>query len=149
MQSCRLVQSVFLLLLSTSNLVLSLQACNSDTGFPRSNTIHSILHFYISYRDICVNVPRKDKKLYTSLLGTPPGRVCTFSWNSFSAPCHTGVDDRSLRAIRLGSRALLKASDDSRGSADGRWSMEMTESLGPLPSTETSTVGLSKVVLMS
>lgn len=49
----------------------------------------------------------------------------------------------------LGSSALLKASDDSRGSAEGRWSIEMTDSVGPLPSTETLTVGLSNVVLIS
>src|SRR5690242_10688056 len=85
---------------------------------------------------------------HTSFLGTPPGRVWTLSWNSFSAPCQTGVLARSLRAIRLGSRALLKASDDSRGRAEGRWSMEMTDSAGPSPSTSTATVGLSKVVLM-
>lgn len=85
---------------------------------------------------------------YTSFLGTPPGSVCTFSWKSFSAPCQTGVLWRSLRAIRLGSRALLKASDDSRGRAEGRWSMEMTDRVGPSPSTSTLTVGLSNVVLM-
>jgi hypothetical protein len=64
MQSCRLVQSVFLLLLSTSNLDLSLQACNSGYRVSQSNTdaIHSMFHFYISYRHIWVNVPQKDKK---------------------------------------------------------------------------------------
>lgn len=87
-------------------------------------------------------------QVYTSLAGTPPGSVWAFSLKSFSAPCQTGAVALSLRASRLGSKASLKASEDSRGSAEGRWSIEMTDNLGPLPSTGTSTVGLSNVVLM-
>jgi hypothetical protein len=42
--------------------------------------------------------------------------------------------------------ARLKASDASRGSSDGRWSIEMTDNGGPFSRPSTGTVGLSKVV---
>lgn len=81
----------------------------------------------------------------------PSGRVATLSLKSFSACCQTRTFFQSLRPSRLGSRAALKASDASRGSKLGRWSMLMTLRGRPLlPSGKgTGTVGLVKVVLMS
>ena len=79
------------------------------------------------------------------------GSVATFSWNSFSACCQTRTFCQSFRPSRLGSKSALKASDASRGSKLGKWSMLMTLSgRSLLPSgSETGTVGSLKVVLMS
>ena len=74
------------------------------------------------------------------------GRVETFCRKSVSAPFHTGAVLRSLSCNRLGSRALLKASLASRGSNEGKWSMDITLNRGPV-GTGTGTVGLPKVVL--
>lgn len=50
----------------------------------------------------------------------PSGRVAHFFLNSFSASCQTRAFLQSFSCSRLGSRALLKASDASRGRSDGR-----------------------------
>lgn len=75
------------------------------------------------------------------------GSVATFSLNSLSAPIHTLVECLSWSLSKCGSRALLKASLASRGIREGRWSMDMTLSGGPVLMS-TGTVGFSKVVLM-
>lgn len=81
----------------------------------------------------------------------PSGSVATLSLNSFSACCQTRTFFQSFKPIKLGSSAALKASEASRGSRLGRWSMLMTLRGRPLlPSgSGTGTVGSLKVVLMS
>lgn len=70
--------------------------------------------------------------------------VPTFSVNNVSACCHTGVLFLSFSDNRLGSKAALNASLDSRGSRLGRWSIEMTDN-GGLSYPTTGRVGWENV----
>lgn len=75
------------------------------------------------------------------------GKVATFSLKSFSALLQTGEFLQLFSCLKCGRRSLLKASELSRGSKEGRWSIDITESGGP-DLTSTGTVGSVKVVLI-
>jgi len=77
--------------------------------------------------------------------------VAHFSSNSLSACCHTLTFLHSFNCSKLGNNAALNASEASRGSNEGKWSILITlsgRSLEPEGSV-TGTVGSLKVVLMS
>lgn len=113
--------------------------------------------------------PRHQGRLWLYSFSAPAGNPPTFSSNSALARDHTGCFCQSLSASSDGRRSSathtssaslplvpfregrgggsrLKASDASRGSSEGRWSIEMTDSGGSRWRPSTGTVGRSKVV---